>query len=465
LSRGASADELWSWGKDKDNQIRLRKDKDSRVGDVSLVLVSASPAIVSHIPLARLLSFAAVIILLVLAYLLVRFVARHFFLLDQAQPQAILAGQPNLAPTSNTTLLQPPMAVNGDGWDSKHFHRIDLSRIESLQEWTIAIKSSEATQLPIVLDHFEHRMYEPSANYQKLQAIEQFLSVGRRVIVVSTVDPLRFSLTREDTSGKSSAGHGADTASVKSNGPTEKKSPSGSINQPTAEAAQGDLSAQTRWWSAFSTFVTVYARDNAGAEFVSNNPRLLDILKTSQPWRYLETIGDQLIANAPPPSANAHDPAATEEQINQVIDQALAYHQALWATCSQDERCALIHLALDGMITSKNTDLRQLMKRGLVVRDPALRLMDESFRRFVISASRDEDIDAWREAGGGSAWQLIKVPLLLVLLSVAVFLFVTQKELYDSTISFVSALTAGIAILFRFLGMFQKGNAGAAPQG
>ena len=52
-----------------------------------------------------------------------------------------------------------------------------------------------------------------------------------------------------------------------------------------------------------------------------------------------------------------------------------------------------------------------------------------------------------------------------VLLGVALFLFVTQKELYDSTISFVSAITAGIAILFRLLGMFQKGESGAAPQG
>jgi hypothetical protein len=461
LSRGASADGLWRWGKDQDGQIRLRKDKDGRGREISVALASNSPA-VSDISVARLSWFAALVILLALVYLLVRFVARHFFLLDQAPPQAILASQPNLSLTSNRVVLQPPMAVSDDVWDSKHFHRIDLSKVDSLQDWAIARKSGESAQLPIVLEHFEHRMDEPAVNCEKLQAIEQFMSVGRRVIIVSTVDPLRFSLTSDsDASQASSDGRGSDT-SGKSNGPAEKN-PGAGI-QPTGEPGQGEVSAQTRWWSALGTFVTVYARDNASAEFVINNQGLLDMLKTNQPWRYLETIGNEVVANAPLRAAKANDRAATEERINLVVDQARAYHHALWATCSQDERCALIHLALDGMITSKNRDLRQLMKRGLVVRDPAVRLMDESFRRFVISASTGEDIDAWRRAGG-STWQLIKTPLLLVLLGVALFLFVTQKELYDSTISFVSAITAGIAILFRLLGMFQKGEGGAAPQG
>ena len=90
--------------------------------------------------------------------------------------------------------------------------------------------------------------------------------------------------------------------------------------------------------------------------------------------------------------------------------------------------------------------------------------MDESFRRFIIQASLHQDVEGWRQQEGGSTWELIKVPILLVLLSILLFLFLTQKELYDSTISLVSALTAGVAILFRFLGMFQKSGAGAQPQ-
>jgi hypothetical protein len=211
---------------------------------------------------------------------------------------------------------------------------------------------------------------------------------------------------------------------------------------------------------AFSTFVTVYSPDNAEDEFVKSNTGFLRIMRANRPWRYLERIGKE-IKDSSTPNGNGLDRAAREEQINEVVDQARAYHQALWATCSQDERCALIHLALDGLISSKNTDVRRLMKRGLVVLDPGLRLMDESFRRFVISAAHGEDIDAWRQADG-SNWELLKAPLLLILLSVSLFLFVTQKDVYDSSVSFVSALTAGLAALFKLLGMFQRKNPGSA---
>jgi hypothetical protein len=117
------------------------------------------------------------------------------------------------------------------------------------------------------------------------------------------------------------------------------------------------------------------------------------------------------------------------------------------------------------MISPKNKHLRLLVKRGLVVCDPpGLRLMDESFRRFVISVSSHQDVEGWRQQEGGSAWELMKAPLLLILVSVALFLFITQKDIYDSTISFLSAITAGIAALFRLLGMFHKDKGGTAIQ-
>ena len=244
-------------------------------------------------------------------------------------------------------------------------------------------------------------------------------------------------------------------ASVKNKAKGENKT-TGSSGKKSGAPESEQVAA--RWSMAFSTFVTVYSPDNAEADFVQKHTGFFRILKANRPWRYLERIGKEIAGNGSGHEGNGLDRPAREEQINEVVDQARAYHQAVWATCSQDERCALIHLALDGLISSKNSDVRQLLKRGLVVRDPGLRLMDESFRRFVISSQHDEDIDAWRHAGG-SNWELMKAPLLLILLSVSLFLFVTQKEVYDSSVSFVSALTAGLAALFKLLGMFQKKEA------
>ena len=48
------------------------------------------------------------------------------------------------------------------------------------------------------------------------------------------------------------------------------------------------------------------------------------------------------------------------------------------------------------------------------------------------------------------------------LISVALFLFVTQKDIYDTTINFMSALTTGIAALFKLLGMLHGKDKGAS---
>lgn len=454
LARGESADGLWSWGQDNQGRFRLQKGKDGRNGETSIALVSSIPAF--EMPdtfpkwLVVLLGLGG---MFVLVYQLVRFVTRHFFLLDKNPPRAMVAGVTKLSPSNNVAILRPPMATNGNGLDQANSHRIDLSQVSIWPGWANTVKSNvPAASQTIVLDHFEQDMDDPAANREKLRAIEQFLSDSRRVVVVSTVDPLRFSISPGCNPTAAPNGAGNEPARKPKAKSESKTAPTGKTAPPESDQAAA------RWSMAFSTFVTVYSPDNAERDFVRNNTDFLRVMRANRPWRYLERIGKEIAGNDGNQEGWALDRSSREERINEVVDQARAYHLALWATCSQDERCALIHLALDGLISSKNTDVRQLMKRGLVVMDPGLRLMDESFRRFVISSQHDEDIDAWRQAGG-SNWELMKAPLLLILLSVSLFLFVTQKEVYDSSVSFVSALTAGLAALFKLLGMFQKKEA------
>lgn len=460
LARGGSADGLWSWGQDAQGRFLLQKGKEGGSGEMSLALVSSVPTLgVSDTFSKWLVVILALGGMCALVYQLVRFVTRHFFFLDKDSPRSIVAGVTHLSPTNNVAILRPPMAANGNGWNPENSHRIDLSQVSIWPGWANTIKASvPAAGQTIVLDHFEQDMDDPAANREKLQAIEQFLSESRRVVVVSTVDPLRFSISAASGNPATASNGAGNEASTEPEGKGENKTAAAAA--PRKTAASESEQAAARWSMAFSTFVTVYSPDHAGADFVRKNTGFLRVMKANRPWRYLERIGMEIAGNGTSHEGKGLDRAAQEEQINEVVDQARAYHQALWATCSQDERCALIHLALDGMISSKNTDVRQLLKRGLVVRDPGLRLMDESFRRFVLSASAGEDIDAWRHAGG-SNWELMKVPLLLILLTVALFLFVTQKEVYDSSVTFLSALTAGLAALFKLLGMFQKKSAGA----
>jgi hypothetical protein len=123
----------------------------------------------------------------------------------------------------------------------------------------------------------------------------------------------------------------------------------------------------------------------------------------------------------------------------------------------------LFRVAKDGLVSRRDPDLRRLMQRGFLVRDPSLRLMDESFRSFVLAVSAAEGVNTYR-ADVESKWDRLKAPLLLVLLGVIAFLFITQKELFDSTLTLVSALTGGAVALLKLFGVFQKGRDSSASQ-
>jgi hypothetical protein len=487
LAAGGSSDKLWRWKRDRDNHIFFWKGKDGRPDEKSVSLMSSIPAIVAPNTfwgwLRLILSMALV---LLLPYVLVRFVARRFFLLDTDLPQSIDLSRAT-ALTGSYVLIRSPMSGNETKWDCGKYCVTDLREVNDWPKWKEEVKS-EATGLPAVLLNFEYCSDNPAANREKLLAIEHLLFKSKRcVVVVSTVCPLSFSLTPKPAGQVSTNSGSLETVPSeplaiegKQNGAAdlkieyhsfvpfsvaikEKQNGTADVNAqaPVPEPPLTDLHA--RWTELFTNFATVYAVEKSSAEFVQDRPGFVSVLKTKVPSRYIEAIGNWIgiVQSGTLLEENGGDRAKIQELISEVVEQAHAYHQAVWDTCTEGQRCTLIQLAQSGMISPQNKHLRLLVKRGLVVRDQGLRLMDESFRLFVSSVSHKQDIEAWRQQDGGSAWELLKTPLLLILVSVALFLFITQKDFYDSTISLVSAITGALALLFRLLGMFHGKDKGA----
>jgi hypothetical protein len=63
------------------------------------------------------------------------------------------------------------------------------------------------------------------------------------------------------------------------------------------------------------------------------------------------------------------------------------------------ERLVLYQLAMDGWTNPKNiTSILQLKRKLLIFRDPMYRIMNESFRRFVLSSEHAEEIAQWERA-------------------------------------------------------------------
>src|SRR5262249_14845295 len=145
-----------------------------------------------------------------------------------------------------------------------------------------------------------------------------------------------------------------------------------------------------RWANAWSTFTRrIYATTNGDA---ANELKMLrrlasdagfpeatanELFRECAPTAPLRRIGMAIAGS----SQNAD--LGQEELTTEVLARARAYYRALWATCSKEEKMALFDLAQDGFVNATHPVLQRLGQHRLIVRDPRLRLMNESFRRFV----------------------------------------------------------------------------------
>jgi hypothetical protein len=110
--------------------------------------------------------------------------------------------------------------------------------------------------------------------------------------------------------------------------------------------------------------------------------------------------------------------------------------------------------------------LRRLIARGLVHRDPNLRLFSETFRRYVIAAAAREHLVARnRKTRGASTWDALRVPFFVIIVSFLLLLVTTQKDLMTTTTALVTALTTGIPAVMKLIGALTERRSDAPERG
>jgi len=163
--------------------------------------------------------------------------------------------------------------------------------------------------------------------------------------------------------------------------------------------------------------------------------------------RYLESLGKKLFVR------KESEKLTREEIIDQIGFLAEPYYRRVWSLCSTDEKMVIYTTAQDGFANWQHeTLLRRIMRRGLMHASGDLRLMNESFRRFAITAELPETFQRWEAQVGKSLWSRMSRPLNLALALLAAFLLVTQQEIFAQTIAAVTALTAGTPAILNYLG-------------
>ncbi len=152
--------------------------------------------------------------------------------------------------------------------------------------------------------------------------------------------------------------------------------------------------------------------------------------------------------------------ALTEDGVlDQVRECADPYYRALWAGLEKDEKLIVAQLAENVVVNPESRRaVRRLLARGVLMRTPELRLMNQSFARFVQEEVPPAVIRAWENALPSSHWQRLRFPIILALAIVAAFLFATQRETFDTMLAIVTGVGLASTAVFRLVGGLTGGK-------
>jgi hypothetical protein len=171
--------------------------------------------------------------------------------------------------------------------------------------------------------------------------------------------------------------------------------------------------------------------------------------------------------------ADRHLPSAAfeglkhSEILGRLAEVGAGYYWALWSACSERERLALVHLCEESFVNPREiVALQQLLDRGLVVRDPALRPVNRSFARFVLERVGRQQVLALEALSDGVSWSDLQLPLVSVAAICGLLLVLSHQEMLETSVPLLSALGAsGIPFFVKAVGLFKNVAGGRWPSG
>jgi hypothetical protein len=449
LTDNDSADGSRQWYRSRPDRLILHEGNGGSRGISVLHIESDLPGWLSadRSPVTLYLGAAAIwllpvfaLLLLSLLFLTLRYIARRVFLLGLRDPLGPYGHSLDSTTAQNIFVLVSPFVKKSGRWkQGNDFYVVDLRDEARSYGWASTYPYEKlSADRAVAIDYFEYGSDDVRANREKLRFIERLLVDGRAVVVLSALDLASYCV---ETPAYENVGRGKSAGDVVADG------------QRQGTPAEIDPQYADRWKAVLGCFLKVYLEDNVSSIGSSYRSIIYSHKSTPvhspceivedecAPREYLQTASKDIKeALRRPEFASVHP--TYDQIISYVLDRVWTYYSAVWATCSQDEKLLLFYLAQDHFINSKSPEIPRLLRRGLIVRRPAPRPMNESFRRFILLAMRPDEIAAFEEEVATSTWNALKAPLLLVLVLAAVFLFLTQQRAFDSTIAIVTGATA-----------------------
>jgi hypothetical protein len=315
---------------------------------------------------------------------------------------------------------------------------IDLLQTATLSELqTLPYGTRQLTATLIIVDHLEDRLHERGWSAAVLSLLEALaFRYDGPVVVLSAIDPL---------SSLSKRLSGAERHNV-----------------PAMRAADRDTQPQGTDW----------AEQISAAEELERWARVL--AQFSQKQLALPVMPEDLemILAAESRNGPAHDltdrailQARIEKKAQQQGGSAKAQFLTIWLQCTRAEKLVLRQLAEEGFINPHNEEvIRNLGRRELIYRAPALQLMSMDFKQFVLRAESPQTIARWEGETEASWWSGLQTPLSVGLIIVAAFFFITQQELFTTMVALLGTLGAILPRILQPFGML-GGQSGERQSG
>lgn len=176
---------------------------------------------------------------------------------------------------------------------------------------------------------------------------------------------------------------------------------------------------------------------------------------------FLPTLRPQLVPKDKKGIAVPFTREEKEDFVLSVEEAAESYYHALWSSFSHEEKYMLFDLAKDRFVNLRNLKLvRILMKKGVIVMRDSLQIMNKSFNNFILAAVKeDEEMRMMNELRRRGTWHGVQLILMVTLISIVVFIGLSQHELLTSFNVMITTVGGIITLLLKLGGSFGSSKA------
>jgi hypothetical protein len=403
----------------------------------------------TSVPLFGVPKFATItlVVLVVPFFLFVNYLIRKVFVLDVQKPTSYSLKKLLSEKIDHNAfvVVNAPFVkkVTGNG---SNLYLKALPSITTSPDWadTFDYASGEERSV-IALDHFDYGIHDTQLNQEKLKLMENLLAKERKLLIFSSAEFSEYQFSN----GENGNGH------ANGNSDDAGRRAGVVISDFFTEYAEDtdDGSSFRERVAEEKTRILAQGLQGRSQKDIDELFETLDVeCATREP---LQRIGLSIL------SLKGFIGLSRKELIAIIGNQARAYYTYIWNSCSLGERQTLCHLAQDGLLSHRDPDIGPLLRRELIVREHDVHLFNVTFRQFVKSADRVSFmVEQDKQTQHGSLWQTLKVPVLVTMLGIAVFLFLTQQDLYSRSLALMTGITTLIPTIFKVLAMFHGDPAG-----